>query len=122
VTDGPVEVDVFYDFHCPYCFRAVEWLAALGPDVVQPAFRLFALEQVNRDPEARDWRLWEQPLDYEHYRGRQDRRPLAAFLAMTHVEATEPEDVATRFRIGVFAARFEDGEDITRLSVLERVL
>jgi hypothetical protein len=89
VTDGPVEVDVFYDFHCPYCFRAVEWLAALGPDVVQPTFRLFALEQVNRDPEAREWRLWEQPLDYEHYRGRQDRRPLAAFLAMTHVEATE---------------------------------
>jgi predicted DsbA family dithiol-disulfide isomerase len=122
VTEGPVELDLFYDFHCPYCYRAVDWLDQLTPDAVEPHHRLFGLEQVNRDPEAEDWRLWEQPLDYRHYRERQDRRPLAPFLAMAHVEAVEPEDVVRRFRLGVFAARFDEAEDITEVGRLAGVL
>jgi predicted DsbA family dithiol-disulfide isomerase len=122
MTDEAVELDVFYDFHCPYCYRAVEWLDRLTPEVVAPRYRLFALEQVNRDPEADAWRLWEQPLDYRHYRERQDRRPLAPFLAMANVEAVEPPEIIRRFRLGVFAARFDDEEDVTDVGRLARVL
>ena len=122
MTEAPVELDVFYDFHCPYCYRAAEWLERLGPDRATPRFRLFALEQVNRDPEAETWRLWEQPLDYRHYRDRQDRRPLAPFLAMVHVEAVEAPDVVRQFRLGVFASRFDEAEDVTDPKRLARIL
>jgi predicted DsbA family dithiol-disulfide isomerase len=122
VTEAPVELDVFYDFHCPYCYRAVEWLDQLTPELAAPRFRLFALEQVNRDPEGEAWRLWEQPLDYRHYRERQDRRPLAPFLAMAHVEAVESPEVIRRFRLAVFGARFDDQDDITSLGRLTSAL
>jgi hypothetical protein len=122
VTASPTKLDLFYDFHCPYCYRAVDWIGGLGGDVVDADYRLFALEQVNRDPDADGWRLWEQPLDYRHYRERQDRRPLAPFLAMANVEAVETADVAARFRLGVFAQRFDEHEDITDTGRLAHVL
>ena len=122
VIDRPTKLDLFYDFHCPYCYRAVDWIGGLGQDVVDAEYRLFALEQVNRDPGADGWRLWEQPLDYRHYRDRQDRRPLAPFLAMTHVEAVESADVAARYRLGVFALRFDEHEDITDIGRLAHAL
>jgi hypothetical protein len=118
---GPRAVELFMDYHCPYSHRATAWLDGLPADLVTVSHRLFALEQVNRDPTATAWRLWEQPLDYVHYRERQDRRPLAAFLATAILEATEPPEVVTRFRLGVYAARFEQGGDIADLDVLDGV-
>ncbi len=113
-----MDVAVFYDYHCPYCRRALAWLDGLDDGQVRPRYRLFALEQVNRDPSAESWRLWEQPLDYAHYRGRQDRRPLAAFLVTALVEADEPPPVVRAFREAVYAARFDEGRDISDLALL----
>jgi hypothetical protein len=119
--DRPIEVEAFIDYHCPYSHRAVAWLDALAEvGRIASRYRLFGLEQVNRDPAATAWRLWDQPLDYEHYRGRQDRRPLAAFLATAIIDAAEPADVARRFRLGVYGARFDDLADISDIEVLER--
>lgn len=117
---APVDVELFMDYHCPYSYRVVAWLDALEPERVRVRHRLFALEQVNHDPAAEQWRLWEQPLDYAQYRGRQHRRSLAAFLATAIVEATEPRETARRFRLEVYAARFEARADIADVEVLER--
>lgn len=116
-----VELTVWYDYHCPYSFRATEWLIGLGPDRVRPRFRPFPLEQVNRDAMAEAWRLWEQPLDYVHYRDRQDRRPLAGFLATAVLEGAEAPEVVERFRLGVYRARFDDKADITDVGLLVRL-
>lgn len=118
-------VIVFFDFHCPYSYRAVRWLVALGPEQVALEYRFLSLEQLNRDPEATAWRIWEQPLDYEHHRGRADRRSLAAFLATAFADGAgdsplEP-DLAERYRLAIFAARHEDRLDISDPAVLERV-
>jgi predicted DsbA family dithiol-disulfide isomerase len=122
MADGaPVELTVWYDYHCPYSHRATDWLIGLGPEYVRPQFRPFPLEQVNRDATAMAWRLWEQPLDYVHYRERQDRRPLAAFLATALVEGTEPAAVVERFRLAVYRARFDDPADISDVGLLVRV-
>jgi predicted DsbA family dithiol-disulfide isomerase len=121
MTAAPVELTVWFDYHCPYSYRATEWLIGLGPDRVRARFRPFPLEQVNRDATAESWRLWDQPLDYVHYRERQDRRPLAAFLATALVEGTEPADVLERFRLAVYQARFDDKADISDVALLVRL-
>lgn len=118
-------VTVFFDYHCPYSYRAARWLAALGPDLVIAEYRFLSLEQLNRDPEAAAWRIWEQPLDYEHHRGRADRRSLAAFLATAFAEGAggpplEP-GVVERLRLAIFAARHEERLDISDPAVLDRI-
>jgi hypothetical protein len=111
-SPAPLELTVWYDYHCPYSRRAVAWLDGLGPARVRPAYRAFALEQVNVDPAAIEWQIWTQPLDYEHYRGRQDRRGLAALLATELLAAAEEPGVVARFRAEVYAARFDRTADI----------
>ena len=120
-NDAPLDLTVWYDYHCPYSHRAVEWLIGLGPHRVRPRFRPFPLEQVNRDATATEWRLWEQPLDYVHYRERQDRRPLHAFLATAVLEASEEPAVVDRFRLAVYRARFDDKADISDVDLLARL-
>lgn len=117
----PLDLTVWYDYHCPYSHRAVEWLIGLGPGRVRPRFRPFPLEQVNRDATATSWRLWEQPLDYVHYRERPDRRPLHAFLATAVLEAFEDPEVVDRFRLAVYRARFDDKADISDVDLLVRL-
>ena len=114
----PLRVEVRMDYHCPYSQRVVAWLDDLGPTIVDVRYRFFALEQVNHDPDATAWRIWEQPLDYVQYRDRQDRRGLAAFLATAILEATEPDALVRRFRRTVYAARFEARLDISDFAVL----
>ena len=109
------------DYHCPYSYRVAGWLDDLGPGHVAVRHRLVGLEQFNRDATAAEWRLWEQPLDYVHYRERQNRRPLAAFLATAIIDAAEAAEVARRFRRGVYEARFGERADITDPAVLDRV-
>lgn len=117
----PLELTVWADYHCPYSYRATAWLLGLGPAIVRPRFRPFPLEQVNRDPEATDWRLWEQPLDYRHYRDRQDRRPLHALLATAVLEEAESGPVVDRFRLAVYRARFDEAADISDVDRLVRL-
>jgi hypothetical protein len=117
----PVAVVAWIDYQCPYSERAVSWLDALPGDVAQVRYRAFALEQVNRDPTATDWRIWEQPLDYLDDRGRQDRRTLGALLVTKLLEPAEPDQVLRRFRRAVFDARFEGRADLSDLGLLERL-
>lgn len=112
-----MDLTVFIDYQCPYSDRAVRWLEGLGPDRVRVRYRLFSLEQVNRDQDATSWRLWDQPLDYEHYRGHDDRRSLAAFLVTKVLEAFQPGVVA-QFRLAVFGARFREGADISSIQAV----
>ncbi len=124
--DVPLDVTVFMDYHCPYSYRATCWLDDLGPAIVRPRYRFFALEQVNHDPDAEAWRLWEQPLDYLQYRERQDRRSLAAFIATHALDELASRDAAAwplarlaAFRRAIYEARFDDRADISRPDVLD---
>lgn len=122
MTNEPavLPITVWYDYHCEYSRRAVAWLDGLGTDRVLPMYRAFPREQVNHDPAAETWRIWEQPLDYEHYRGRPQRRALAAFLATEVLATTESPATMCRFREAVYAARFDRLADISDPAVLAR--
>ena len=117
---APLALTVFYDVHCPYSDRVLTWLADLG-DAVVPTYRAFALEQVNADSSATSWRIWEQPLDYEHYRGLQNRRALAAFLAIVLAEQAGPRDAVDRFRLAVSHARHAGAGDVSDVALLLRL-
>ena len=109
---------VFYDVHCPYSDRVLAWLADLGRDAVAPEYRVFPLEQVNHDASAETWRIWDQPLDYEHYLGRQDRRALPAFVAIVLAERIAPVEAVDRYRLLVSRARHGLGRNITEREFL----
>ena len=113
-----IELELFYDYQCSYSYRAIRWLDALDPAMVQLIARPFAQEQINRDPTATTWRLWEQPLDYQHHEGRARSRSLAAFLATASVELSDAPEVARRFRLAVFEARWTDRRDVSDPTVL----
>ena len=119
-TVAPLALTVFYDVHCPYSDRVLTWLAELG-SAVAPTYRTFALEQVNADPSAMVWRIWEQPLDYEHYRGRRDRRALPAFLAILLAEQLGPRDAVDRFRLAVSNSRHTTEGDVSDVALLLRL-
>jgi hypothetical protein len=115
----PVVVDAFVDFHCPFSYRIVSWLDDLGPERVTTRHHLFAIEQVNRDPTGDAWRLWEQPLDYRHWKDVPEKRPLLPFMAMAIVEAGEPVQVARDFRLSLYLAKFDFGKDLSDIDVVE---
>lgn len=114
----PLALTIFYDVHCPYSDRVLTWLADLGPARVAPTYRTFPLEQVNRDRTALGWRIWDQPLDYEHHEGRADRRALLAFLAILLAERIAPDVTVDRFRLLVSRARHGLGRNIADPTVL----
>src|SRR6185437_10838347 len=102
----PVEIDVFYDYGCPYVYRATLWLrdvqAALG-DALRVNWRYFPLEQVN-SAEGPDWKLWEQP---EGYRS----RGLPAFRA-AEAARRQGDEAFAAIHVALLRARHEDGADI----------
>jgi predicted DsbA family dithiol-disulfide isomerase len=63
----PIAVDFYYDFLCPWAYRASEWIREvqqqLGADKLKINWRFFPLEQVNSDQDP-SWKVWEQPDDF----------------------------------------------------------
>ncbi len=75
-----VEVDVYFDFACPYVYTAAAWLrevrTQLGEDRLAVTWKLFPLEQVNA-PSDDDTPIWELPAD-RRSRGRDSLHAAAA--------------------------------------------
>lgn len=121
----PRRLTLFFDYHCPYCYRLERWVTETLEHRLAVEHRFLSLEQLNHDPEATSWRIWEQPLDYEHYRGRPDRRSLAAFLVTALAETatgTDPDpELLRRLRGAIFAARHEERLDISDPAVLDQI-
>jgi hypothetical protein len=113
-----LELTAWYDFQCQYSERAIRWLDGMGLSVVRPTYRAFGLEQVSRDASATSWRLWEQPLDYDHHGGKPWKRSLAAFLATAILDATGQPEVAARFRHTALDARWLEQRDLSDPAVL----
>lgn len=102
----PVEVEVFFDFACPYVHSASVWMdhvqRQLGADAPRLTWRLFPLEEVNAPADA-EVSIWDLPAD-RRSRGRDSMH--AAIAA-----SRQGPDAFDRFRRELLALKHEGGLD-----------
>jgi predicted DsbA family dithiol-disulfide isomerase len=111
VVDPEVmELEVFYDYFCPFVYRASLLLQNVGAThPLKVAWRYFSLTQVNSKDEG--WTVWDAPTS-ENVRGR---------LAFKAAEAARHQARFEDFHMALLLARHRDRLDIDQVEVVERV-
>jgi predicted DsbA family dithiol-disulfide isomerase len=112
VSPEVVRFEVFYDYFCPFVYRASVLLQNVGrsPAVkLDVTWRYFSLAQVNSKDDG--WTAWEAP-ESEHVRGR---------LAFKAAEAARRQDAFEQLHNPLLEARHRDRLDIDEIEVVERV-
>jgi predicted DsbA family dithiol-disulfide isomerase len=112
VESDVIQFEVFYDYMCPFVYRASVLLQNLGrsPDPrLNVTWRYFSLTQVNSKDDG--WTAWDAPAS-ETVRGR---------LAFKAAEAARRQDRFDDFHMPLLEARHRDRLDIDQIEVVERV-
>ena len=107
-----MQVEVFYDYMCPFVYRASVLLQNVGRSShprISVTWRYFSLSQVNSKDDG--WTVWDAPAS-EVVRGR---------LAFKAAEAARRQDHFEDFHVPLLEARHRDRLDIDRFEVIERV-
>jgi len=106
------EVDVYFDYACPYAWASQVWLYNVGEELgdrLQINWRYFPLEQVNaKDPE---FKVWEHPTP-------EKSSTLRSFQA-SHAARKQGEEAFERFHAALFKKRHVDGRNLAGQRVLE---
>lgn len=108
---GLIEFDVFYDYMCPFVYRASVLLdsAVASGRELKIGWRYFSLAQVNSKDEG--WTAWDAP-ESEMVRGR---------LAFKAAEAARRQGRFENLHMPLLRARHRDRLDIDQTDVVERV-
>ena len=107
-----LKIDVFFDYLCPFVYRASVLLDAVqrsGRRDIEVRWRYFSLTQVNSKDDG--WKVWTAPAS-ESVRGR---------LAFAAAEASRRQGRFEGFHGALLAARHRERLDIDDRDVLERV-
>lgn len=68
---GKLELDLFFDFLCPFTFQTFLWLSdvkdLMGDDNIDLRLNFLSLAQINRTDE--NWNIWEQTPDNAEAKG-----------------------------------------------------
>lgn len=111
---GRVEVDVFFDFGCPFVHSAAVWMddvaRQLGGDAPIVTWKFFPLEQVNA-PEDAEMPIWDLPAE-RRSRGRDSLQAAAAARG-------QGSEAFHRFHLALLRLRHEEDQDHGKRSVLE---
>jgi predicted DsbA family dithiol-disulfide isomerase len=105
-----IELEVFYDYFCPFVYRASVLLQNVGRTrPLKVAWRYFSLAQVNSKDDG--WTVWDAPPS-ENVRGR---------LAFKAAEAARKQGRFDDFHMPLLEARHRDRLEIDQAEVVERV-
>jgi predicted DsbA family dithiol-disulfide isomerase len=105
-----MEFEVYYDYLCPFVYRASLLLARVGDDrSLDVRWRYFSLTQVNSKDEG--WKVWDAPAG-ERVRGR---------LAFAAAEGARRQDRFAPFHSALLSARHQHRLEIDDQKVIERV-
>jgi len=107
-----IKFDVFFDYQCPFVYRAAGLLDAVrrsGQRNLDVGWRYFSLTQVNSKDDV--WTVWGAPAS-EKVRGR---------FAFQAAEAARRQERFDEFHRGLLLARHRDRLEIDDVSVVEDV-
>jgi predicted DsbA family dithiol-disulfide isomerase len=111
-----IELEIFYDYNCPFVYRAAKMLEAVGASgqrQVSVNWRFFSLTQVNHRSEDPDdpWTVWTAP----------ESEPVKGRMAFKAAEAARRQGRFDALHMGLLDARHRDRSDIEREDVVELV-
>lgn len=113
-SSGQEQIEIFYDYGCPYVYAADEWLRQAGVQRGEPIrvnWRYFPLEQVNAADKP-EWKLWEAEWP----------RPKAQVAFHGAIAARrQGEDAFLRFHSALLRAKHVDGEEHGRPAIVRGV-
>jgi predicted DsbA family dithiol-disulfide isomerase len=112
VEKDVIQLEVFYDYLCPFVYRASVMLqnVAWSPDSrLKITWRYFSLAQVNSKDDG--WTVWDAPAS-DTVKGR---------LAFKAAEAARRQHRFDDFHMPLLEARHRDRLDIDQLEAVERV-
>jgi predicted DsbA family dithiol-disulfide isomerase len=107
-----IDFEVFYDYNCPFVYRASSMIALLrdsGERDLHVSWRYFSLTQVNSHEEG--WTAWAAP-EGQAVRGR---------LAFKAAEAARRQARFDAVHLALLRARHQERLDLDDLKVVERV-
>ena len=107
-----MEFDIYYDYLCPFVYRASVLLQNVRDSGRRPLkvnWRYFSLAQVNSKNDG--WTVWDAP----------DSEPVKGRLAFKAAEAARRQHRFDEFHTPLLQARHRDRLDIDELEVVERV-
>jgi predicted DsbA family dithiol-disulfide isomerase len=107
----PIAFDVFFDYQCPFVYRAAGLIASVRSTgrPIDVRWRYFSLTQVNSKDDG--WTVWSAPAS-ERVRGR---------LAFQAAEAARRQGRFEALHMPLLVARHRDGEDLDDPAVIARV-
>jgi predicted DsbA family dithiol-disulfide isomerase len=110
VDSEVIDLEVFYDYQCPFVYRASVLLQNSGPSrKLNVTWSYFSLTQVNSRVDG--WTVWDAPAS-EKVPGR---------LAFMAAEAARRQGRFDEFHMPLLQARHRDRLEIDRPEVVERV-
>ena len=105
-----IELEVFYDYNCPFVYRAATMLANVSDArEVRVTWRYFSLTQVNSREEG--WTVW----------GANGTEPVRGRLAFKAAEAARRQDRFDELHPALLKARHQDRLDLDDMHVIERI-
>lgn len=107
------DVTIFFDYTCPFVYRAIEWLNTLGEELDSPPvvnWRYFSLAQVNY--KARDdWKVWNAPAQDTDWEAQKYARGLRCFWASAAARAQGP-DAFARYHVALVRAIHAERQEL----------
>ncbi len=103
-----MKVEIFFDYLCPYVYRAALWLEAVErhlQEEITVRWRYFSLAQVNSRREG--WYVWEQPLLNPEWEAHRSAKGLRAFWA-AEAARQQGEEAFRRFHLALLRAYHEE--------------
>lgn len=107
------QLTIYYDYLCPYVYRAIEWMNTLQQeDMALPTvdWRFFSLNQVNH--RLRDgWKIWEQPSQDADWEAQDSARSTRFFWAAA-AASRQDDDAFQRYHLAQIRAIHADGQEV----------